>query len=146
MNLLEYVKNLNSCEDTQGIWVNPENIDDFRIGQLQFENGGILDNFFFVGTLNNCSFGYQSIREGILTLVCGDSDSKHEYGFYHYKGKQVKIHVESLIEAYFEESLDLDFYQALNSDISYILDTWADEEASLFIENLQNRLRNRLSE
>lgn len=57
-NLISYLSELNTSDNSWGLYVNPQNIDNYRIGQICFENGGLLDEYVFVDTLDNLSFGF----------------------------------------------------------------------------------------
>ena len=59
-SLAEYLACLNSSENQWGIWVNPCNLDDYRIGQFIFENGGMRDGKVCIGSLDSLSYGCQS--------------------------------------------------------------------------------------
>lgn len=61
--LIDYLANLDSAEDGWGVWVNPDNYDDFRIGKLQYINGGVFDDKIFIGRLSMLSFGDQDYSE-----------------------------------------------------------------------------------
>ena len=64
--LFDYLVELNTSENQWGIWVNPEApTEDFRIGQFCFSNGGINDNWICIGSLEELSFGFQSLGEAI---------------------------------------------------------------------------------
>jgi len=59
--LVKYLANLNTCDSNWGLYVNPDDLDDFRIGQRCFENGGLLDEKVYVGSLESLSFGHQDV-------------------------------------------------------------------------------------
>lgn len=62
----KYLSQLNTTDSQWGLYVNPRNFDDYRIGQEQFENGGLLDDKVYVGSLESMSYGYQSESEALF--------------------------------------------------------------------------------
>jgi hypothetical protein len=131
--LVEYLQNLNSAESLWGVWVNPENVDEYRIGQFQFENGGILDDWICAGSLDTLSFGHQSMEDAIEALLTNHS-TRYKPGFV-YKGKEVRVNVKGILEAYREGNLDFDFLQALESEAEAIANEWSKLEAEDFVYN-----------
>lgn len=129
MNLVEYLAQLNTCENQWSLWVNPENPDEYRVGQNIFENGGVLDGYINIGSLDSLSFGYQSITEALESYLnsCGNEIL--------YQGKKVKINSEAILEAYQSSRLSSDFELFLKSQAEEICETWAQEEADGFVEN-----------
>lgn len=137
--LINYLAELNTADNSWGLYVDPKNIDNYRIGQICFENGGILDNYIFINTLDNLSFGFQSIREILESYL----NSSNGIGEFIYKGKKSKCNVETIINAYFEEKLDKEFHQFLKDDINSICNMWSLWEAENFVEEkLPNILNN----
>ncbi|MCY3744496.1 MAG: hypothetical protein OXH00_26060 [Candidatus Poribacteria bacterium] len=86
MKLKDRLMNLSSIESQWGIWADaPFTADsDSRVGQTQFENGGLLDDKEFVGTLDSFNFevceislGWSEIRDGAAygidsVIISGD--------------------------------------------------------------------------
>lgn len=139
-NLVDYLSKLNTVDNTWGLYVNPHDINSYRIGQICFENGGLLDNYVFVDTLDNLSFGFQSVVEILKSYL----NNNNEVGEFIYsrvprdlaskKGKKSKCNVEAIIEAYFKERLDKQFHQFLEEEINIIWNMWSVWEAEAFIE------------
>ena len=63
MTLTEYLSTLDTCDNSWGLYVNPDNTDDYRIGQNTFENGGLLDGKVKVANLDDVSFGSEDDSE-----------------------------------------------------------------------------------
>ena len=132
MKLLDYLAQLNTADSTWGLYVNPDNYDDYRIGQLIFENGGLLDDKVFVDTLDNVSFGYQSVSDALDIILTSD---------FKYKGKSVKLNKEAIKELYYDNKLHKEFADYLDTTVNSITDEWAYVEAANFVEyELTNRL------
>ena len=129
-NLTIFLSELNTADNTWGLYVNPNDINSYRIGQICFENGGLSDNYVFVDTLDNLSFGFQSIVE-ILKVYLNNNNGVGEFI---YTGKKSKCNVDAIISAYFEERLDKQFRQFLEEDINKICNMWSVWEAEAFVE------------
>ena len=128
-NLISYLSELNTLDSSWGLYVNPQNIDSYRIGQVCFENGGLLDKYVFVDTLDNLSFGFQSTYEILETCL----SSNNGVGEFTYKCKKSKCDVEAISNAYLEGKLDKNFYAFLEKEISYISNLWSTWEAENFV-------------
>jgi hypothetical protein len=126
--LIEYLSSLNTADSSWGLWVNPENIDDYRTGQFVFNNGGVLDNFVCVGDLEALSFGYQSHEDALAEVLRG--------GVIEYKGKQVKFNPLAMKEHYFAEELPPGFHECLENKANEIERNLAVMEAEDFV-NIQ---------
>lgn len=121
MNLLTYLQQLNSAENQTGVWVDPENIDRFRIGDLQFENGGMLDNWVFVGTLEQLSFGSQSYRDAFKEAATAAMEG-HRYN------------EEALFEAWSKGELAPQLQRSISAAIEEIHAEWSAYAANEFVE------------
>jgi len=131
--LRDYLKGLISSEDQWGLYVNPEDIDDYRIGQTMFENGGVKDGFRFVGTLDNLSCGSQSIQDAVVEYI--------REGYF--AGPDLVVFKKKLIEAYNnDKQLDDDFVEFLEDKAKPIMETWAELEADFVIEQIKSELAN----
>jgi len=130
MTLVEYLSQLNTCESQWGLWVNPENLDDYRISQYCFENGGIYDEKVHIGSLESLSYGYQSMTEVMESYLCG-------IDFVQYNGRKVKIAHNSILEAYKNDLLDEDFREFLEDSAQDTKDEISLWEAKAKIEELE---------
>lgn len=128
-NLVDYLSELNTVDSTWGLYVDPNDINNYRIGQICFENGGLSDNYVFVDTLDNLSFGFQSVVEILKSYL-----NNNRVGEFIYKGKKSKCNVEAIIEAYFKERLDKQFHRFLEEEVNSIWNMWSIWEAEAFIE------------
>lgn len=79
-SLISYLTTLNSSDASRGVWVDPENVDDFRVGQFIHENGGMLDSKVCIGSLDSLSFGDQSDFSA-FTVVIYEVMTPHKFNF-----------------------------------------------------------------
>lgn len=130
--LIDYLADLNSAESQLGIWVNPNNLDDFRVGQFCYENGGVLDDKVCIGGLNDLSFGFYYESDILKDLI--------KYSGLKFKEKEIKEYFENLdnfVEDYLENNLDNDLYEFLNELIVEEAEYSSLENARLFVEDLK---------
>jgi hypothetical protein len=127
--LVKYLANLNSADSQWGVWVNPENTDEYRIGQFQFENGGILDNWICIGSLDRLSFGYQSQSDAIAQYL-QDENSRIKY-----KDRYISVSIKGIVEAYSNGNLDDKFQAFLEEEACVIQKFWSEMEAENFVCN-----------
>ena len=138
-NLISYLSELNTSDNSWGLYVNPQNIDNYRIGQVCFENGGLLDKYVFVDTLDKLSFGSQSTYEILETYLSNNNG----IGEFTYKGKKSKCDVEAIFNAYLEGKLDINFYAFLEKEINYISNMWSTWSAENFVDEVLPDILNR---
>lgn len=125
--LLDYLKGLNSAESQWGIWVNPENPqDEYRVGQYCFENGGVKDDWIHIGSLDDLSYGFQSMSEAIESYLSN-------LDCVQFKGRKVRVNKKAIVEAWSNGSLDDEFREFLESEAEAVKEVWADCEASAFV-------------
>ena len=127
--LIDYLTCLNTSDSQWGLWVNPENVDEYRIGQFIFDNGGLDDGWVCVGRLDNLSFGFQH-TSGAIKEYLDDNDCELTY-----KGRTVKVNRDGILEAYSSGNLDQEFQEFLESEAESIMGVWAEEEAWGFVHN-----------
>lgn len=135
MSLREFLSSLNSSESNYGIWVDPDNFDNYRVGSLLHENGGVLDNFLFIGSLDRLSFGNQSEQEA----------------FWYYLRERLDLVYERFKSSVFFEHLYKDYLEGnlpnqeeVESEVQDIMKTWAEEEIDAFLEEVENNLEETL--
>ena len=138
-NLVKYLSELNTSDSSWGLWVDLNNLDSYRIGQVCFENGGLIDGFVFVSTLDRVSFGFQSTYEILETCL----SSNNGLGEFIYKGKKSKCDVEAIFNSYLENKLDKNFYAFLEDKVNYIASIWAIWEAETFVDEVLPKILNR---
>lgn len=131
-NLIDYLKNLNSSETQWGVWVNPQNVDEYRVGQCNCENGGLLDDYEYIGSLASLSFGSQSRQEALKAMLENNSTLA-------YQGKTVRFDASAMYEAWTESSLAQDFAVFLEEEAVYYEEQWATEEATSLVADLHDR-------
>lgn len=127
MSLQKYLSNLNSADSQWGIWVDPDNVDNYRIGQFCFENGGILDSKICIGSLDKLSFGLQSQHDAIKHYL--------EENQLTYKDKKVEVNPENILQAWSDGNLDEEFAEFLDNQSRHIMNIWAEYEAEDFVNN-----------
>lgn len=128
MSLQEYLSNLNCADSQWGIWVDPDNVDHYRIGQCCFETGGILDGKICIGSLDKLSFGFQSQHDAIKQYL-------EENQLLIYKGKKVKVNQKEILQSWSDGNLDPEFSSFLEKKSQDIMQTWAEYEAEEFVNN-----------
>lgn len=79
--LRQALEGLSSADATIDYWVSTPVCEDseVRIGQLQLENGGLLDDKVFIGTL-------EQLHDSLSTLV-GDESTRHDDEDFEYEWK-----------------------------------------------------------
>jgi len=130
--LIDFLAQLNCASSELGLWVD-KNLESYRIGDIHLENGGLLDDKVFIGTLENLSFGYQSQEEAIKTYL----DAKRPTLYF--KGKKVICDRDGIVAAWLSRSLDPEFSQFLESEAETIEHQQSMEEAEMFVDELWQR-------
>lgn len=131
MSLAAYLKNLNSAETQWSLYVNPQNIDEYRVGQNCFENGGLSDGWVCVGNLESLSYGFQSTTEAIAQYL---EDNKDEIEF---NGRKVRVNRDGIMSAYSDGLLADEFQEFLETEAESIKEIWAENEAWEKVEELR---------
>ena len=121
MKLESYLAELNSADETWGVWVDPENPDNYRIGQRCFENGGIKDEFVFIGSLQKLSFGFQDESAIFREVAESEVDGHHN--------------IEELYELWAEQNLEECLQQRLDLAMEKATHESAVRAAQQFIED-----------
>lgn len=136
MKLTEYLAQLNSADSQQGVWVNPENVDDYIVRPIMFGyNRQDCGDYVLIGSLDRLSFGFQSQLEAIECFLNDHQDKSDIYdrAVLSYNGRKVVVSIKGIIENL--DNLDDDFRSFLNLEAEAIESTWARNEADLFIED-----------
>ena len=128
MTLLSYLSQLNSADQNQYIWVNPDDINDYKISQWS------LSGRVNIGSLDNLSFGFQSMTEAIKNWLDNQKIDRKKATF-RYHGNKVTVAVRGIMDAYQSEALDKEFKEFLENEALDILSTWAEFEAENFIND-----------
>lgn len=120
--LINFLSKLNSADSHQFVYVDPENIDNFGIRKQE-------EDWVSIGSLENLSFGFQSMSKAIESLIKG--------GIYTYKGKRINVNKKTLLEAWSEGNLvNEEFVAELEKDATYICELWAELAAEDFVMNV----------
>ena len=138
MTLRETLLGMNTADSNWGLWVNPENIDEFRRGQFVAENGGVSDNWICIGDLGSISFGYQSESDAFYSWVSGGQSTNETSAItvIDYGGKKVRINPEAVYESYCGDrtpALSADFKEFIGQQILQIQSAWAEAEVDEFL-------------
>ena len=128
MTLLSYLSSLNSADSSNYGWVNPDDINDYKVSPRD------LSGRVNIGSLDNLSFGFQSMTEAIRNWLDNQKISRDKSAF-QYHGNKVIVAVNQVMEAYTSELLDKEFKQFLEEEASDILEAWSEAEAENFIDN-----------
>jgi hypothetical protein len=130
--LKDYLATLNSSETQRGIWVNPHDLNDFRIGQYCFDNGGVRDDKVCIGSLDSLSCGYQSTQDILQEILeCGGVTYK-EVTF-----NKKNCNFTAFIEAYIEGKLATELQEQLESQIQEVHEEWSMLDADAKIDELE---------
>ena len=127
MDLVQYLSQLNTSDTSWGLYINPEDVTQYRIGQLCFDNGGLLDDYIFIDNLSNLSFGFQSEREALESILTTDKTTLI------YNKKKVVVKKDTILELYFEGKLDKDFYEFLKNQVEEIMSIWSIWDADFYV-------------
>jgi hypothetical protein len=132
MTLVTYLSKLNTSENQWSLFVNPENVDDYRIGQDCFENGGLDDGKIKVASLDAVSFGFQSRLETLESLL----NSSIEF-----KGKKVNFNKQAMIDAFSDSKLGEEFQDFLDQQIDEAAEQNSIWEAEFYVEQLPDLIK-----
>jgi hypothetical protein len=120
--LIKYLASLNSTETQLGIYVDPENIDEFACSQYRPEG------WVCIGSPDSLNFGFVPTDEVIDSHLMGVDSIE-------YKGKKVRFNRKGLISAYSEGRLDEEFQNWLMEEIEPTREDIALSEAEIFVSN-----------
>lgn len=135
MTLREFLSQLDTISTKDYLWVNPTDIDDYRISRYPIEGMVQVDN------LARLSFGHQSYVDGLINFL-ENKKTGLDKAVLVYRGKKLVVSIEGIIEAYYSNSLDWEFEEFLEEEISKIHQQWTEQEVDLFMESLLDDLRN----
>ncbi|NJN88947.1 MAG: hypothetical protein HC878_00230 [Leptolyngbyaceae cyanobacterium SL_5_14] len=121
--LVQYLAALDSSEEMWGLWVDPENPDDFRLGQYIFDNGGLNDGKVDMGSLSVLSCGNQDAADAIRQWL------KDRKGVFQYGDRRVSVNIHGVMMAHHLGTLDDDFLSFLEASARPIQHEWADLDA-----------------
>jgi hypothetical protein len=124
MSLQEYLSNLNSADSQWGIWVDPDNVNDYIVASCCSENR----TYILIGSLDKLSFGFQSQHDAIKQYL-------EENQLLIYKGKKVKVNKKEILQAWSDGNLDADFAKFLEQNSLNIMQVWSECEAEEFVNN-----------
>lgn len=130
--LVDYLAGLNTAENQWSLYVNPFDVDDYRIGQDIFDNGGVLDNKIRVAGLDRVSFGSQSRQEAlkqVLKIEC-----------FEYNGKRLKVNAKGILAASFDGKLDPNFEAYLDIRADAIMACWSEQDAEFWVDELKESM------
>lgn len=132
VSLREYLTSLNCADSSQGIWVNPDNVDDYIIRPIMFGyNAQDYGNRVCIGSLDKLSYGYQSTYDAIKAYL-EDHKYAHNLSTFEYNGR-VRVSISGILSAYSDNLLDEDMVKFLEREAETIEKIWSEVEADLFI-------------
>jgi hypothetical protein len=135
MKLLKYLTELSTTNNNWSLFVDPNNINEYKITQTEYG----IEGYINVGTLDKLSFGNQNVLDAIKYYL---NDNKKNGIIYN--EKRVKYNPDAILQACFDDNLDADFSDFLNNEAEDIMDIWAKNEAEFWITNtLPDILNNR---
>ena len=120
--LIKYLSSLNSTETQWGIYVDPENIDEFTCSQCR------PDGWVRIGSPDSLSFGFVPTDAAIDSHLMGVDSIE-------YKGKKFRFNRKGLISAYSEGRLDEEFQDWLMEEIEPTREDISLNEAETFVSN-----------
>ena len=120
--LIKYLASLNSTETQWGIYVDPENIDEFTCSQYR------PDGWVRIGSPDSLSFRFVPTDEVIDSHLMGVDSIE-------YKGKKVRFNRKGLISAYSEGRLDEEFNDWLMEEIEPTREAISLSEAETFVSD-----------
>lgn len=129
MKLINYLKTLDSPDSSWGVYVNPNDQDDFAIQQIVFE---APEGKALLGSLDSLSYGSQSVEDAIAQFI---ADQGYCLLFEH---KLVWVSETGIVKAYRDKRLSPRFAEYLENEAANICKQWAESEAlrrvSYFLE------------
>lgn len=132
MKLQEYIRDLDSFSTTCGLWVNPQNVDDYRLGETMFKNGGLLDGKVFIGTLGNLSLPRLGQLEALRELLEYYCPNRGDYMYI--ADKKVRMNRISVAELYEDDMLDETFKACLDEYIEAWISDDLDFKAQEYLD------------
>lgn len=139
--LEQYLAGLKSGSNAHGIYVDRNNIDNFRIGSRFFKNGGFPDEFVFAGSLDELSCGYHCESDALMEYLTQNKVGYNRSSII-YQGKKTLLSMTGVYDSFVAETLDSKFEGFLRSVILEICFVWAQEEARLRVEAMKDFLLN----
>jgi hypothetical protein len=135
MNLVQFLSKLNSCDRYTGIWVNPSNLDEYRVGMFELKNGGLDDDWICIGSLERLNFREQSVAELMREVLQknGWSLQKPDVGSFFHRGKPIRVSISATTEAFVNRKLDKDFYETLHEEVVKLKEEWSELDAEQFV-------------
>jgi hypothetical protein len=121
--LIKYLSGLNSTETQWGIYVDPENVDNYTCTQYG------PDGWIKIGTPNSLSYGFQSTYEAVKAFLEGCGASLE------FNGRTVRFNLKGLLEAYADrnERGNDELFDWLEEQAADIQAQWSIDEAENFV-------------
>lgn len=130
MDLIQFLASscLNEASSME-VYINPHNINDYQVWDHP------LEGYISIGTLDQLSFGYQSEEDAVYqALGCVSTPKEGEKVEILFEGKKISINPVGIMRAYTENKLGDAMQKWLEKEVRLLLDQWAEEEATLFVE------------
>ena len=129
--LFEYLMGLNTSDNSWGLYVNPDNYDDYRVGPTHFENGGKKDGKVFVSYLSSVCFeqseseAFDHVASEILADYCRRKKIIPNY------------------ESYLYEDYPVAVLKKFKKEIYSVMNEWKKQEVSGFLDTLNDLIEER---
>lgn len=142
LTLLEFLQQLNTSDSSNVLYVNRDDISDYRIGNntIQYDE----DTYLRVGPLDELSYGYQSVQDSVLEWIGQQREvkGKRYIKLEWRKGWSSLFDKSALQDAYklWSDLMHPEFREWLEGQAETVREVWAYEEASLKVEEIQDLL------
>lgn len=128
--LAQYLSKLNESDSSKAIWVNPMNVNEFRV-----QERGIDDPWYFIGSLDVLSFGIQSISmtDAIVEVL--------KDGQLIYENRVVRFNPKTILLAWLCDQLDPNFIDFLNNEALLVMDSVSYREAEKYVAYIIEKIK-----
>ncbi|WP_250126657.1 hypothetical protein [Chroococcidiopsis sp. CCMEE 29] len=141
INLINFLADLNEAESHLGIWIDPDDDNDFVIADISsnqiiprkgtnWKNNTIAGKIC-IGTLEELSFRNGRAAQ-VIELLC-NAEANGRGTFVRHDGKQVRVCIEAVTELYAAKALDRAFQTELEEKVEPLCTQLALEAASDFL-------------
>lgn len=128
--LEQFLTELDSPRDDWFVYVDPADINDWRMGYCKFHYGERIP----IGPLSKISFAKQSDEEALLSVLHQKVNRK--IGWVEYKGRTVLLNVNKVLDLYKAGKLHHEFESFLRHQITTTKTQWARQGASAFVNDV----------
>lgn len=138
--LTQFLSELDSPREDWYLYIDPNDIDDWRMGYYKFHYGERIP----IGPLSRISFGRQDHHEALLAVL--HHQANRPTGWLDYKGNTVVVNVAKIVELYGKGKLDYEFESTLQELVKQTMKDWSLRGAQTFVsEVLPYQIKPRVS-